>query len=63
MRSKLTQKRMLHEDQHGFQKLCRRNTRAETQRLELGGMQGSQVNIPGERNLRAKAGYCILMAK
>jgi len=45
------------EDQYGFQKIWRRNTKAEPQRLDLGWMQGNQVIIPGERNLTAKAGH------
>lgn len=57
VRPKFTQTKMPCEDQYGFQKIWRRNTKAEPQRLDLGWMQGNQVIIPGERNLMAKAGH------
>lgn len=63
VRSELRQRKMLHEKQLDFQKLCRRNNGAEPQTLVWGWMQGGQVDILGERNLRAKVRHCILIAK
>lgn len=60
--STLTQRRMLREDKHGLQRLCRRNIRAEPGAIDLGGCKEAQWTFKwGER--RAEAGHCILMSE